>query len=130
MFANARLLFISVDGFHYSSGGQVILTVNSFSIASPFDRPRDTISNRDSTRPNETSIITMIGGRGCQGFCDDSFWSLQECYNADKYPAFECGCQTINLTSVEGGRIAHYHPQKIGPYSTHFFHISIIISNA
>jgi hypothetical protein len=30
MFVNARLLYISVDGLHYSSGGQVILTVECF----------------------------------------------------------------------------------------------------
>ncbi len=29
-FQNARLLYISVDGLHYSSGGQVILTVTCF----------------------------------------------------------------------------------------------------
>jgi hypothetical protein len=59
MLVNARLLYILVDGLHYSSAGQVILTVNPFSIASPFDRLRDTLSNRDRTRPNETSIITI-----------------------------------------------------------------------
>ena len=40
--------------------------------------------------------------------------ALQECYNSDKFPAFDCNCQTINLTSAEGGRIGQYHPQKIG----------------
>ncbi len=59
MLVNARMPFISVDVFHYSSGGQVILTVNPLSIASPFDRPRDTLSNRDRTRLNETSNITI-----------------------------------------------------------------------
>ncbi len=47
MLVNTRLSFISVDGSHYSSGGQVILTINPFSVASPFERPRDTLSNRD-----------------------------------------------------------------------------------
>jgi hypothetical protein len=28
MLVNARLLYILVDGLHYTSGGQVILTVN------------------------------------------------------------------------------------------------------
>ncbi len=60
MLVNARLSFISVDGSHYSSDGLVILIVNPFFIASPFDRPRDTLSNRDRTRPNETSNITII----------------------------------------------------------------------
>jgi hypothetical protein len=73
MFANARLSFISVEGFHYSSGGQVILTVNPFSIASPFDRTRDTLSNRDRTRPNRTSIITMIGGGDVKDFVTTVF---------------------------------------------------------
>jgi hypothetical protein len=60
MLVNARLLHISVDGLHYSLGGPVILTFNPFFVASPFDRPRDTLSNRDRTRPNETSIITIV----------------------------------------------------------------------
>jgi hypothetical protein len=30
MLLNARLLYILVDGLHYSSGGQVILTVTCF----------------------------------------------------------------------------------------------------
>jgi hypothetical protein len=30
MLVNVRLLYISVDGLHYNSGGQVILTVNLF----------------------------------------------------------------------------------------------------
>jgi hypothetical protein len=55
MLVNARLAYISIDGFLYSSCGQV-----SFSIASLFDRPRVTLSNRDRTRPNETFIITII----------------------------------------------------------------------
>jgi hypothetical protein len=32
MLVNARLLYISVDGLHYSTGGQVILTVAHFYI--------------------------------------------------------------------------------------------------
>jgi hypothetical protein len=60
MSVNARLSFISVAGFHYSSGGLVILTINPFSAASPFDRPRDTLSNKDRTRPNKTSFITIV----------------------------------------------------------------------
>jgi hypothetical protein len=59
MLVNTKLLYILVAGLHYSSGGQVILTVNPFSIASPFYRPIDTLSNRDRTRPNKTSIITI-----------------------------------------------------------------------
>jgi hypothetical protein len=33
MLVNAKLLYILVDGLHYSSGGQVILTVNLFNLA-------------------------------------------------------------------------------------------------
>jgi hypothetical protein len=57
---NARLSYILVDGLHYSSGSQVILTVNPSSVAPPFDRPSDTLNNRDRTRPNKTSIITIV----------------------------------------------------------------------
>jgi hypothetical protein len=60
MLVNVRLSFISTDGFHYSSVGKVILTVNPFNIASSFDSPRDTLSNRDRTRPNETSNISIV----------------------------------------------------------------------
>jgi hypothetical protein len=60
MLVNTQLSFILVDCFHNSSGSQVILTINPFSVASPFDRPRDTLSNRDRTRMNETSIITIV----------------------------------------------------------------------
>ncbi len=59
MLVNARLVYISVDGLHYRSGGQVILTINLLASLHLFDRPRDTLSNRDRTRPNETSIITI-----------------------------------------------------------------------
>jgi hypothetical protein len=59
MLVDARLVYISVDGLHYSSGGQVLLTVNLLASLHLFDRPRDTPSNRDRTRPNENSIITI-----------------------------------------------------------------------
>jgi hypothetical protein len=59
MLVNARLVYISVDGLHYSSGGQVILAVNLLDSLHLFNRPRDTLSKRDRTRPNETSIITI-----------------------------------------------------------------------
>ncbi len=59
MLVNARLSYISVDGLHYSLGGQVIFTV-SLLRRFLFDRPRDTLSDKDRTRPNETSIITIF----------------------------------------------------------------------
>ncbi len=60
MLVNASLSFILVDGLHYSSGGQVILAISLLASLHLFDRPRDTLSNKDRTRPNETSIITII----------------------------------------------------------------------
>ncbi len=57
MLVNVRLLYISVDGSHYNSDGQVILTVKPFGIASTLDRLRITLSNRDRTRPYETLIL-------------------------------------------------------------------------
>ena len=43
MLVNARLLYILVDGLHYSSGGQVILTIARFYIpAIPIVRIRAT----------------------------------------------------------------------------------------
>ena len=36
-----------------------------------------------------------------------------ECYNPDKYPPIQCGCNVVNVTS-DGGRISEYHPQKLG----------------
>ncbi len=59
MLVNARLLFISVDGLHYRSGGQVILTVSLQHRIHLFNRPRDTLSHRDRTRPNKTFIIKI-----------------------------------------------------------------------
>jgi hypothetical protein len=59
MLVNARLVCISFDGLQYRLGGQVILNVNLLASLHLFDRPRDTLSNRDRTRPNESSIITI-----------------------------------------------------------------------
>jgi hypothetical protein len=58
MLVNSRPLYILVDGLHYSSGGQVISTVTCFYVSATAIVwiPRDTLSNRDQTRPNETSI--------------------------------------------------------------------------
>jgi hypothetical protein len=56
MLGNVRLLYILVDGYHYSSCSQVILTVRPFGVASLLDRLRITLSNRDRTRPYETFI--------------------------------------------------------------------------
>ncbi len=60
MIVNVRLLYISVDGSHYNSGSQVILTVKPFGVASLLDRLRITPSNRDRTRMYETLNITII----------------------------------------------------------------------
>merc|ERR1712141_889202 len=38
-----------------------------------------------------------------------------ECYDADTYPPFSCGCNVLNVTS-DGGRISESHPQKLGLY--------------
>jgi hypothetical protein len=60
MLVNVRLLlYISVDGSHYKSGGQVILTVNPFGVTSLLDRLKITLSNRDRTRPYETINFTI-----------------------------------------------------------------------
>jgi hypothetical protein len=60
MLVDVRLLYISVVGSHYNSGGQVILTINPFGVASLLDRLRITLSNRDRTRPYETINITIF----------------------------------------------------------------------
>jgi hypothetical protein len=57
MLVNARLSYISVDVLHYSSGGQVILTVNCLALL--HFRPRITLCNRDRTRPYKTINITI-----------------------------------------------------------------------
>jgi hypothetical protein len=59
MLVNARLSYILIDGSLYSLRGQVILTINLLGVASPLDRLRVTLSNRDRTRLNKTSIITI-----------------------------------------------------------------------
>ncbi len=56
MLVNARLLYISVDGLHYRSGGQGILTINPLAL---LDRLRITLSNRDRTRLYQTFNITI-----------------------------------------------------------------------
>ncbi len=60
MLVNVRLLYFSVDISHYNSGGQVILTVKPFGVASLLDRFRITLSNRDRTRLFQTINITII----------------------------------------------------------------------
>ncbi len=58
MIVYVRLTYILIDGSHYSSHGQAILTI--ILLASfTFDRLRITLSNRDRTRQNETFIITI-----------------------------------------------------------------------
>lgn len=56
----------------------------------------------------------------------DNMWNMEgnpwvldntirvECYDEEKWPEFNCGCDRINVTSL--GRVLEYHPDRLGEY--------------